>query len=164
MPPNVIPGTRRFDLPDAEITARYDAGESVLPIAEAYGVSTPVIYRILREQGRTLRLPRTTPQQRDAVVALYQTGLSDTEVAKRLGLSRTTVRKIVAEAGVKRLTPQQLAQKEVHSPVMREIVRRRQAGETVRSLATEYGIARNTLARRLARAQDGPPGDPTGSR
>lgn len=154
MAPNVIPGTRRFDLPDAEIAARYDAGESVLPIAEAYGVSTPVIYRILREQGRALRVPRITPEQRDAVVALYQTGISDTAVAERLGVSRTTVRKVVAEAGVKRPTPEELAREDVRSPVMQEMVRRRQAGETVRSLASEYGISRNTMARRLDRAQD----------
>lgn len=153
MTPNVIPGTRRFDLPDAEIAARYDADESVRLIARAYGVTTPVIYRIVREQGRSLRLPRTTPEQRDAVIALYRTGLSDTAVAKQLGVSRTTVRKVVTEAGVKRPTPEELAQEEVHSPVMREIVRRREAGESVRSLAVAYGIPRNTMARRLARTQ-----------
>lgn len=153
LPPNVIPGTRRFDLPDAEIANRYDAGESVLVIAESYGVSTPVIYRILRERGSALRLPRITLEQRDAVLVLYRTGLSDTAVAGRLGVSRATVRKVVAEAGVKRPTPEEMAEEDLRSPVMREIARRRQAGESLRSLASAYGISRNTLARRLARVQ-----------
>lgn len=156
MAPNVIPGTRRFDLPDAEIAARYDAGESVVHIAKSYAVSTPVVYRILREQRRALRRPRITSEQRDAVITLYRTGLSDAAVAEQLGVARTTVRKVVAEAGVKRPTPEEVARDHLHSPVMQEILRRRQAGETVHSLALAYGIPRNTLTRRLARAQDRP--------
>lgn len=151
--------TRRIDLPEEKVVARYDAGEPVVQIAESYAVSTPVLYRVLRERGRALRLPRLTPAQRSAVVALYQTGLSDTAVATQLRFSRASVRKVVAESGVKRPTPEELAAAVLRSATVQEIARRHQSGEPVRSLAVEYGIARNTLARyldRLARLHDTP--------
>jgi DNA invertase Pin-like site-specific DNA recombinase len=154
MAPRTRPGTRRYDVPDDEIIVRYDADEPVTQIAASYGVSTPVIYTRLREQGHRLRLPRITDDLRATALSLYQAGLSDTAVAEKLGISRATVRKVVADAGVKRATPEQVAAEHLRSPVMQEIVRRRLAGESVRALAAEYGIPRNTLARRLARAQD----------
>lgn len=143
--------TRRIDLPEEEVVARYDASEPVVQITESYAVSTPVLYRILREHGQALRLPRLTPAQRGAVVTLYQTGLSDTAVAKQLGLSRASVRKVVAESGVKRPTPEELADAALRSATVQEIAQRHRSGEPVRSLAVEYGIPRNTLARYLTR-------------
>lgn len=150
--------TRRLDLPDAEIVAQYDAGEPVVSIAQHHGVSTPVIYTRLREHGRSLRLPRTTPAQCEAALALYRTGLSPAAVAARLGISRTTVRKVVDEAGAKRTTAVELPWGHLGSAEVQEIVQRRRTGESVRSLGIEYGIPRSTLARRLARAQDRSPG------
>ncbi|MFD5848303.1 hypothetical protein [Streptomyces chartreusis] len=147
-------GQRRIDLPVPEILRRYDAGESVNSLSRAYGVSSPVIYHRLHEHGRALGFRRTTPEQRSRAVALYQTGLSDTAVSAKLNMSRTTVRKAILEAGAKRPTPEQLAREHLDSEPMREIVRRRRAGESVRVLAQEYGISRNTLARRLARAEN----------
>lgn len=151
----VVPiGKRRIDLPVPEILRRYDEGEPVNALARAYGVSSPAIYYRLHEHGRALRFPRTTPEQRRSAVALYQTGLSDAAVAEKLKMSRTTVRKAIQEAGVKRPTPEELARAHLESTAMQEIVRRRRAGESVRVLALEYGIPRNTLARRLARVED----------
>lgn len=151
----VVPvGRRRIDLPVAEILRRYEGGEPVNVLARAYGVSSPVIYHRLHEHGRALRSPRTTPEQRRRAVALYQTGLTDAAVAAKLNMSRTTVRKAIQEAGVKRPTPEERARAHLQSEDMQEIVRRRRAGEPVRALAVEYGIPRNTLVRRLARAEN----------
>jgi len=153
MAPNVIPGTRRFDLPDKEIAARYDAGEPIVEIAASYGVSSPVIYTRLREQGRAKRLPRITPVQRARILDLYRSGMSGKAVARKLEIARSTVRKVVREAGVKRPTHVELAATHARSEVVQEIARRRRAGESVRALAEEYGIPRSTLARRLATLQ-----------
>ena len=153
MAPNVIPGTRRFDLPDKEIAARYDAGEPIEELAASYGVSSPVIYTRLREQGRTQRLPRLTVAQRAQILDLYGSGMSGKAVARRLGVARASVRKVVREAGVKRPTHVDLAATHARSEVVREIAGRHQAGESVRALADEYGIPRTTLARRLAALQ-----------
>jgi transposase-like protein len=153
MAPKTIPGTRRFDLPDEEIAARYDAGEPIVELAAAYGVSTPVIYTRLREQGRTQRLPRIHAKQRAQILDLYGSGMSGKAVAKRLGIARSTVRKVVREAGMKRPTHEELAAAHARSSVVQEIARRHRAGQTVRALAEEYGIPRTTLTRRLAALQ-----------
>jgi DNA invertase Pin-like site-specific DNA recombinase len=153
MAPNVIPGTRRFALPDEEIAARYDAGEPINEIAASYGVSSPVIYTRLREQGRTQRLPRITAAQRSQILDLYNSGMSGAAVAKALGIARSSVRKVVRQAGMRRPTHVEVAAAHVQSDVVQEILRRRRSGEPVRALAHEYGIPRNTLARWLARAE-----------
>lgn len=154
MVPNVIPGTRRFDLPDEEIAARYDAGEPIDEIAASYGVSSPVIYTRLREQRRSQRLPRITAAQRARILDLYGSGLSGAAVAKAMGIARSSVRKVVREAGAERPTHVELAAAHVRSDAVQEIMRRHRGGESVRSLAREYDIPRSTLARRLARAED----------
>jgi len=146
--------TRRLTLPDAQIVARYDAGEPVLQIAQAYGVSTPVIYTRLREHGRSIRRPRLSPEGRVRVLALYESGLSSVAAARKMGISRSTVRKVVAQAGLTRPTPEEQATAEARTDTVQEIARRRRAGESVRALSQEYGIPRATLTRRLARAQD----------
>lgn len=161
MPPKTIPGTRRYDLPDEEIAARYDAGETVVEIAASYGVSSPVIDTRLREQGRSKRLSRITAAQRARILDLYGSGLSRKAVAARLGIARSTVRKVVREAGAERPTHVELAAEHARSEVVREIARRRAGGESVRALAEEYGIPRNTLYRRL-KALDAINGDQAG--
>lgn len=98
-----------MNLPDAEIVRRYQAGESISVLARSYGVSFAAIDKRLRENGvrkpSVFWSPRTTAAQRDAALALYQSGLSDAAVAKQVGISRTTVRKVVDLAGAKRSGP-----------------------------------------------------------
>lgn len=43
-------GHRRMNLPDAEIVARYDAGESVSSLAKVFGVSRPTIKKRVAER------------------------------------------------------------------------------------------------------------------
>jgi DNA invertase Pin-like site-specific DNA recombinase len=150
----VVPlGSRRMDLPDAEIVERYKRGEPVQQIAKAYGVSWAPIMQRIREGGDlVLRRPVPTEQKKQAV-RLYQTGLSPNAVASQLGLSRTTVRNAVVEAGVKRPSPQTLVLEGLQSDTMREIQERHRSGASVNSLAREYGIPRTTLQRRIERLQ-----------
>ncbi|MFI6686624.1 helix-turn-helix domain-containing protein [Streptomyces sp. NPDC050485] len=43
-------GHRRMDLPDAEIVARYDAGESIQSLANAFGVSRATVKKRIKER------------------------------------------------------------------------------------------------------------------
>jgi hypothetical protein len=78
VPPNRIP----LDVP--ALLARYDAGESVLSLARALGVSRLVVTRRLEENGVTprsgseanrLRFARATPEERKAIASAAQAAL-----------------------------------------------------------------------------------------
>ncbi len=87
-----------------EVLARYAAGELTTPdVARLYGVSASVALRELRRHGADTSMS-TRKRLRDArrrplwerAVALYWGGLSFDEVAARVGMSASGVRRIVA--------------------------------------------------------------------
>lgn len=146
-----------LQLPVDEIAARYRAGEPVSWIAESLGVSHPTIVDRLRDGGhymkRRKRLPSATAAQRVATdaVDLYVSGLSGKAVAKQLGVSRATVRKIITAAGVvKHPTPEEKCAADLRNGPYLEIAVRYKAGESLYTLAREYGVSRSTLQRRMA--------------
>ncbi|MFJ3283374.1 helix-turn-helix domain-containing protein [Streptomyces halstedii] len=141
-----------LQLPVDEIAERYLAGEPVSRIAKSLGVSHPTIVGRLRDGGHYVkRRSSVTAAQGAAAVALYVSGLSGKAVAKQLGVSRSTIRKVVTAAGVaKHPTPEEKCATDLHDGPYREIAARYEAGESVYSLAREYGISRSTLQRRMA--------------
>lgn len=143
-----------LQLPVDEIAERYLAGEPVSRIAKSLGVSHPTIVGRLRDGGHYVkRRPYATAAQRVAAVAvdLYVSGLSGKAVAKQLGVSRATIRKIITTAGViKHPAPEEKCAADLRDGPYLEIAVRYKAGESLYTLAHEYGVSRSTLQRRMA--------------
>lgn len=79
---------------------RYEAGETSTALAEAYGVAKSTILGILRANSVVVRRQPLTPEQIGEAARLYESGLSLSQVAKRLGINQETMRVAIVDAGV----------------------------------------------------------------
>ena len=85
---------RVLDLPVDEIAAAYRAGDSTSALADRYGVSRKAIRRRLVAAGVSIRARGGRAKREYPVaeaIALYETGLSITTIAGRLGYARATL-------------------------------------------------------------------------
>lgn len=69
-------------------------------LADEYGVAKSTILRILRESRVVLRRQSLTAEQVSEAADLYESGLSLSQVAKRLDVNQETMRVAILEAGV----------------------------------------------------------------
>lgn len=96
---------RKFsDEQEARIAAAYRGGEGVLPIAARLGCYEQVVRSALRRQGVQIRRKPLAIRGpgRDAIVRLYQDGLTLNEIAARLGWTQVTVNAAIRESGITR--------------------------------------------------------------
>ena len=82
------------------VVERYEAGETSTALAEAYGVAKSTILGILRANSVVVRRQTMKPEQVCDAVGLYDSGLSLSQVAKRLNVNQETMRVAIIEAGV----------------------------------------------------------------
>lgn len=92
--------TRLSDAARATVIERYEAGETSTALAEAYGVAKSTILGILRANSVVVRRQPLTPEQIGEAARLYESGLSLSQVAKRLGINQETMRVAIVDAGV----------------------------------------------------------------
>lgn len=93
--------TRRLD--DGEVAAaatRYVQGESVPPLAAELGVAPSTLYNRLHKAGVAIRLrggasKPITPEVRAEIVTRRASGLSAIKIAKKFGVSRSTVYRVI---------------------------------------------------------------------
>lgn len=90
--------------------------------------------------------------ERDAVVALWESGKSGREIAATLGLSETTVYRVLSGAGVKVEARARLRQRKIAGEVLADVASRYQSGETSTSIAESLGVASQTVIAALRRA------------
>ena len=89
----------------------YDEGLSIKDIAERVGVGASTVGLYLREAGKGrgrswgMGVPRTPPpseEQVEEALAMYESGVSGHEVARRTGLGHRRVFRLLRERGVTR--------------------------------------------------------------
>ena len=84
--------TRLSDEARVAVVERYEAGETSTALAEAYGVAKSTILGILRANSVVVRRQTMKPEQVCDAVGLYDSGLSLSQVAKRLNVNQETMR------------------------------------------------------------------------
>jgi DNA-binding CsgD family transcriptional regulator len=136
---------------EAEVGARYRAGEPVTALAEQFEVSASTICRVLDRAGvaRRNRGRRATGLRggETQVAALYLSGMTIQQIAEQFECSTRPVNDALTRAGVQRRRggPRRRALAERES----EIVERYQAGESYAALGAEFGVATKVIARIL---------------
>jgi uncharacterized protein (DUF433 family) len=96
------PRSKRFltTIDIADITHRYEAGETTQQIGTRYGISKTRVATILRYHGATIRRQGLTTEQVTEAAQLYVAGHSLAWLGARFGVSHTTVRAALKQQGV----------------------------------------------------------------
>ncbi|MDI9892815.1 hypothetical protein [Microbacterium sp. IEGM 1404] len=84
----------------AAAVSRYSSGVTSTALAQDYGVAKSTILRILREARVVVRRQPLTQDQVGEAARLYESGLSLSQVAKRLDVNQETMRTAILKAGV----------------------------------------------------------------
>ncbi|CAN5229630.1 hypothetical protein BH09ACT6_BH09ACT6_16470 [soil metagenome] len=79
---------------------RYESGETSTSLAAEFGVAKSTILRILRTNNVVVRRQPLNPDQTLEATRLYASGLSLSQVAKRLDVNQETMRVAIICAGV----------------------------------------------------------------
>lgn len=137
------------------VVAAYQAGRTLLEIAESLGVSAPTVARHLDEVGVVRRKQRMeyTPDLIEQVRALYvDERLNQADVAARLGLTTKVVQTAMKRGDI---TPRgnaaELSQSGMGRPIKitrdqwPSIVERYQAGETGPTIALSIGVTATSI-------------------
>lgn len=82
------------------MVTRYSSGVTSTALAEDYGVAKSTILRILREARVVVRRQPLTHDQVGEAARLYESGLSLSQVAKRLDVNQETMRTAILKVGV----------------------------------------------------------------
>lgn len=130
---------------EAEVTARYQAGEDSVQLGKAYGVNSGTILLTLRRQGVRPRSrgeahAALAPEQRAAAVTLYSQGVSAPKIGEELGVSSATVYKALKQQGAC-IRPPAETRTGLTAADAAEICRRYTEGETQVTLAEVFGIS-----------------------
>lgn len=86
----------------AALAAAYERGESLRRCAARFGISHPVVARLLREHGVTIRpfRPYKSRAGPAALAAAYAAGKTLVECGQEAGISGPTVARVLREHGV----------------------------------------------------------------
>jgi len=89
---------------EADVVARYRAGDSTNAIAREYGVTPSIVGRMLRKEGVEMRprgpYRRPLADKEEQVAALYRAGFSLKEIAELASCSTIAVKGALARGGV----------------------------------------------------------------
>jgi len=92
--------TRLSDDARRDVAARYEAGETSTALADEYGVAKSTILGILRANNVVVRRQSLEPAVIAEATRLYESGLSLSRVAARLGVNQETMRVAIMKADV----------------------------------------------------------------
>jgi hypothetical protein len=68
-----------------QLLADYQVGSTGRQLAERYGLARSTVIQLLRQHGVAVRYPRVTPAEAAEMVALYQSGARQVDIADRFG-------------------------------------------------------------------------------
>jgi DNA-directed RNA polymerase specialized sigma24 family protein len=96
---------RLTDSQEAEVCARYQAGESTGQLSKAFGVAPSTIWITLKRNGITTRSNKEaqgglTDGQESEVCARYQAGQNIPQLSKAFGVAPSTISNILKRNGV----------------------------------------------------------------
>ncbi|WP_433513574.1 hypothetical protein ACQP2T_60120 [Nonomuraea sp. CA-143628] len=160
----------------AELRRRYEAGQSVNRIAKSLGVAARTIERRLdeaqiprRSRREALRHRRTRPRMDIGIDATelrrrYEAGELIVHIAHSLGVSTTTVRRRMVEAGIKRRHPNDPRSRTYRKKVAfseesgeqvtaEEMTDRFEAGETFEAISKTVDISTQLVRLRIREVQ-----------
>ena len=143
------PRDSEIDLPMEEIISEYESGMSTAQLGEKYGVVKSTIGRKLKENGVKLRPSRRRERidlPMEDIISYYESGMTLTQLGEKYGVSYKTIVARLRENGVK-IRPRG-GKKRIYLP-MKEIISEYQSGLSALKLAEKYGVAFNTIYRRL---------------
>ena len=148
--------TTELEARDRAIVERVAAGLSLRAVGAEYGLSHTVVRKIAARAGvhsSCRRGPPPWPAHRIAELRqLRSEGLSVGEIAHRLGVGQTTVRRLITQHGMPMLAPLQRKKrsgsgKSKHEARNRAIAARIAAGATHSKAGAEFGISRQRVSR-----------------
>jgi DNA-binding CsgD family transcriptional regulator len=137
---------------EEEIVRRYLSGEPLREVAAAVHRSPPTVLAVLERHGVERRSrayrrvkPAGPPRRIDgaAVVELYRNGMTQRQVAAKLGCGATVVGKRLHEAGIRTLYADQARDA--------EIARRWADGQTLRQIGAAVGMSRSGVRNAVRR-------------
>lgn len=133
-------------------------GMSVSELARELGRQPTLVRQLLieagvRTEGYRALVGVSRAELAKALISGYRAGVSITQLVSETGLSRRTVRQVLAEAGV--APPPRSS---VSAAQRRWLLAQRQAGISLRALAEQVGCSYSTVRRELHRP-DPSPGD-----
>jgi transposase-like protein len=125
----------------------YQNGYDVQSIADEFWTSSNPVTRVLREAGVTLRprigLPKFTEQDRQKMVTMYQSGLSQRKVAAQFGCNSATVLVALRENGIKARSCRRVSR--FSDEDCNQIVSMYQNGKTHCEIACMFGCSSGTI-------------------
>ena len=101
-PPTRQKQRRLTDVETRELIQRYEAGETVYQLGDAYNINRKTVSRILKRNGITTRWRKLTPNQINDAIRLYESGLSLQATADRIGVNHSTIRWHLEQRGITR--------------------------------------------------------------
>ncbi|HEY6810474.1 MAG TPA: helix-turn-helix domain-containing protein [Propionibacteriaceae bacterium] len=81
------------------MVAEYAAGTTADELGRRYGIAKSSVLRLLRQAGTAVRHPRLSPTETALLVELFRTGVTQKDIAKRLGRSPSAVWHCLRRAG-----------------------------------------------------------------
>ena len=91
---------RLRELEQLELVDAYRAGESVYRLADRFGIARQTVSAVLERHGVARRYRILTPEDVEAAVRLYESGLSLVDVGDRLVVNASTVLNALRKTGV----------------------------------------------------------------
>ena len=82
------------------LVAQYVDGTTAAEVDRRYGVANSSVLQLVRQAGRQVRQPRLSISQTAQLVALYQAGLSQKDIAARLDRSPSAIWHCLRRAGL----------------------------------------------------------------
>jgi transposase len=133
----------------AQVVTAYQAGESMAEINRLTGLAIQTIRRILAANGVEQRPYHTQEEMRLTIIELHLAGYNATGIARETGVTRQTVLNILKASNVYRRPPNAPRPFALRELPLVEIADRINAGETVYTLAKEFGVTFGGLRKRL---------------
>ena len=135
----------------AQIVEDYESGMKVSDLVEKYGISRPVLYKRLREEGVEIGDRKRGAKWRDLpteqIVGEYESGMTLQELGEWYGVSVTTIRSRLKEAGVQIRNRGRKVGSELKDNKDRDsrIKERYQSGLSMTAVGEEFGISRERV-------------------
>ena len=83
-----------------QLLADYQGGSTGRQLAERYGLALSTVLSLISKHGMEIRYPRVTPAEQAEMVALYQSGVRQVEIAARFGRDPGNIWHVLKRAGV----------------------------------------------------------------
>lgn len=132
---------KQLELDPRHIKELYQSGTSLPEIAEQYNVNPLKIRRIID------RLPERKLSRDLNIVNMYKKGMSPLNIAKKLGLSDTTIYAVLREQGISLPPPRTRTKEETED----RIIDLKQQGYTVPQISKNVGVSVRTIQRIFSR-------------